>query len=128
MRTIPLLVAAGFSCIGSVRLNAQGTRATPPASTTTTRRDSTAAIDRWVSRPTPITLTSTQRAQYDTLRAGFIRAMDRIRTDGKSAGEMATMMKVRDVTLQYQASVRAILTPAQQPIFDANVKADVIGG
>jgi hypothetical protein len=131
MSRIPVLLAcaASFAVCAVSRTEAQTSTSSRSSQRPQRIRtaDSTVAMDRWITRPTSITLNVRQRAQYDTLRAGFIRELSDARAQRLAGGEMAAIMKVRDITHRYQDRLRSILTPAQQTIFDANVKADVIG-
>lgn len=81
------------------------------------------AIDQWLSRPTRIVLTKAQQARLDTIRAKYVAERKAVNDVAKSEGEMAAILKMRDLDGKYQKLVRALLTPRQQTVFDKNVRA-----
>jgi hypothetical protein len=83
-------------------------------------------VKRWVTQPTPITLTAAQQKKVDSISAKFVAEdrQDRIKEKGQS--ETVIVMRMMKMTGTYQKAVRAILSPAQQAIFDRNVQAPVM--
>lgn len=93
----------------------------------TPAQQGSSAIDRWLSRPTPIVLTSEQRARVDSVRSRYAAERKAVSEAAKTQGEMAVMLKMRALDAKYQKVVRALLTPEQQSVFDENVQSSFAG-
>ncbi len=100
----------------------RGKRSLVPA---TVQQEST-TIDQWVSHPTKIVLTRAQQLRLDTVRARYITERDSTSEAAKPQGEMAVILKMRDLDAKYRKVVRALLTPDQQRVFDKNVDSSFV--
>ena len=76
-----------------------------------------------------IELTAEQKVKTDSLAAAYTTAMQTMReqaqagTQPDSATRAARMTAMQTMRTNLQANLRAVLTPAQQAIFDKNVEA-----
>lgn len=93
----------------------------------TTDEQESGAIDRWLSRPTRIALTSEQRARIDSVRSRYAVERKAVDEVAKTQGEMAAVLKMQQLDARYQKIVRALLTPEQQAVFDRNAQAGFTG-
>ncbi len=84
-------------------------------------------VDRWVTRPTTITLTTDQRKKLDSISVKYEAESQQIRDQAKGETDISMVLKMRGLATKYQNMVRAILTSSQQAVFDKNVRAGVIG-
>ncbi len=67
-----------------------------------------------------ITLTTEQRARFDSIEAGF-RARMPAMTPGQ-APDPAQMQQRRELMASQDSALRAVLTPEQQTVWDRNVE------
>ena len=76
-----------------------------------------------------IELTAEQKVRTDSLAASYTTAMQTMRDQAQagtapdSASRAARMAAMQTMRTNLQASLRAVLTPAQQVVFDRNVEA-----
>jgi periplasmic protein CpxP/Spy len=71
-----------------------------------------------------ITLTDAQKAQQVTIREKYMPKMTEMRQQMMSAGgppDSASRAQMMALQAQYNADIRAILTPDQQKVFDKNL-------
>ena len=89
--------------------------------------DTAIALDAWLTSPTRIALTSTQRIQADSLRARMWAETSELRRRLKAGlPKMEFVSRMADVSEKYHNRVRALLTPRQQMAFDANFEASSV--
>jgi hypothetical protein len=97
-----------------------------------TKPDSTAQAQRtlptirWVTRPTPIKLTTDQRKKLDSIGAKYTAEDQQIRKQANGQSGMGMTLKMLGLARKYQNMVRPILNPAQQTVFDKNIQASVM--
>jgi hypothetical protein len=84
-------------------------------------------IDQWLSHPTRIVLTGEQQSRVDSVRSKYTVERKAVSEVAKTQGEMAVILKMRDLDAKYQKIVRALLTPEQQAVFDKNVQSSFTG-
>lgn len=96
-------------------------------SASTARAQRTLATNRWVTQPTPITLTADQRKKLDSISAMYAAEGQQIRKQISGQSEMEMVRKMLNLTTKYQSMVRAILNPAQQAVFDKNILTSAMG-
>ncbi len=79
-------------------------------------------IERVLTQPTAITLTTDQQKTVDSLKTAMTEEQ---RSARESAGDdrQAMMGKMQEINKKYMDTVRALLTPEQQKTFDENVAA-----
>ena len=83
-----------------------------------------AVFDRWLTRPTAITLASDQRPRVDSLRGAYIREEAALHGGTKDgAARMEVVIKARALDTKYQKAIRDGLKPDQQAVFDKNLDA-----
>ncbi|HVA57872.1 MAG: hypothetical protein WBQ26_14595 [Gemmatimonadaceae bacterium] len=81
-------------------------------------------IDRVLTQPTAITLTADQQKTVDSLKTAMTTDMQGLREEMQNGGDRSEVMgKMQTMNKKYQDAVRAVLTPDQQKVFDANVAA-----
>jgi Spy/CpxP family protein refolding chaperone len=81
-------------------------------------------IDRVLTQPTAITLTADQQKTVDSLKGAMTTEQQGLRDEMQNGGDRSEMMgKMQAMNKKYQDAIRAILTPDQQKVFDANVAA-----
>lgn len=89
---------------------------------TDARHGQTSAVDQWLSSPTAIRLTSAQQKLVDTMRTSYEVESRKVRDASIKQADITTTLQMRDLTLKYQAMVRALLDERQRAIFDRNIR------
>jgi Spy/CpxP family protein refolding chaperone len=71
-----------------------------------------------------ITLTDAQKASLDSITASYRAERQKLLPNGMQGGppDDATRAKLTELSSKQNADIRAILTPDQQKLFDANVE------
>jgi len=82
-----------------------------------------APLDKWVTQPTAITLSNTQRLRIDSLKVRYTAERDSLTRVKGQGDEMGFVVKLRDLDAKYSEFLRAILTPEQRTVLDRNLQA-----
>lgn len=77
-------------------------------------------IDGWISDPTAIQLTGSQRKAFDSLRVAYQKDLDKTRAESKTIGFKEAVGLRAKLDSRYQHMLREILTPDQVKILNAN--------
>lgn len=115
---LPVLI---FVTATSSALGAQA----KPASTAQAQR--ALPTNRWVTRPTPITLTADQRKELDSISAQYAEEEQQVSKHMSAQSEMDFVLKMQNLSTKYQNMVRGILSPAQRAVFDKNIQTSAFG-
>lgn len=123
-RSVTALLSA-LICVTAIASTLGAQTKSKPASSARTQR--ILPTDRWVTQPTPITLTADQRKKLDSISAMYAAEGQQIRKQMSGQSEMEMVRKMLNLTTKYQSMVRAILNPAQQAVFDKNILTSAMG-
>jgi len=83
--------------------------------------------NRWVNRPTPLTLTVDQQKKLANISAKYTTEEQQVRKQVSGQSDVDMVLKMMNLSTKYQHIVRGILNPAQQAVFDKNIRASAFG-
>src|SRR5690348_5465524 len=108
-------------CLGILpaAAGAQGKRQASQQSPPSQPRGPETDIDKWLTRPSPIQLTASQRKTVDSLKAAFAAEFKQERR--LASGEMDVVSRTGDLLVKYRRLVRDVLTDSQRPTFYDNL-------
>lgn len=87
----------------------------------------TLPTNRWVTKPTLIGLTVHQRKALDSISARYAAEELQVSKQVNGQSDMNMVLKMMNLSSKYQNIVRGILNPAQQAVFDKNIRTSVFG-
>ncbi|MEP6763506.1 MAG: hypothetical protein ABJB66_04295 [Gemmatimonadaceae bacterium] len=115
-----LLLVAISSVVSTARAEAQPQAISKTAAATDVEK-SQARMEEWVTKPSPIKLTTAQRKSFDAIKIKWgVDFTTYVAESRASTDKMKNVKNFGQLTFTFHDLVRDLLTPEQQPDFEAN--------
>lgn len=121
MRSESILIVGFLASILPATAIAQGERQTPQPSQSVQRRDPAADLEKWLTTPSAIRLSESQRKTVDSLKAAF--AAESKQQIAAANDEMNIVARTGDLLVKYRRLIANILSDSQRRTYEENLAA-----